>query len=338
MIRYLENYEKQNIRPLYEQCFNDSREFTDYYFNKRISNNYVAVNEKEGQILSAMHMIPKNAIVGKLKTRLMYIYGVATDLLHRQQGNMKEMFEFVLKDMFNDMEAFTYLIPEGIVNADIYRKLGFEYVMDKGEEKPIGQRKRPTHSLLIRKAENSDMIRLAIFAQSSTERKYKVTLSKDIDYFRKLKELIDIEGGQIDIYVENKVIVGYRVIIDNEIFEEVLDGSISTMSWLETEGKPYAMARIINVRKTLRLLDFQGFGKKIIKISDSVIEANDGCFELTYEKGHVKLKKIDENKLNNPPEIDITIGQLTAHVFGYKSIDGLPMVCSKDCFFINDYV
>lgn len=338
MIRYLEPHEKQNIRPLYEQCFNDTREFTDYYFEKCIQKNFVAVNERDGKIVSAMHIVPKSAIVGKLKTRLMYIYGVATDLLYRQQGIMKEMFEFVLKDMFNDMEAFTYLIPEGSVNAEIYRKLGFEYVMDKKQDKPVDQRKKPTHSLMVRKAENSDMIRLAIFAQSSTEREYKVTLSKDIDYFRKLKELIDVEGGQIEIYVENKVIVGYRVWIDDEIFEEVLDNSIKSMSWLDTEVNPYVMARIINVRKTLRLLGLQGFGKKVIKISDPVIKANDGCFELTYESGQVKLRKLDENKLKNPPEIDITIGQLTAHVFGYKLIDGLPQVCGKDSFFINDYV
>ena len=32
MIRYLENNEKQNIRPLYEHCFDDTKEYTDYYF------------------------------------------------------------------------------------------------------------------------------------------------------------------------------------------------------------------------------------------------------------------------------------------------------------------
>lgn len=338
MIRYLENQEKQNIRSLYEQCFKDSREYNDYYFNKRVQKSFVAVNEVDGNIVSAMSIIPKSAVVGRLKKNIMYIYGVATDLLFRQQGKMKEMFNHVLKDMFNDMEAFTYLIPEGEVNAEIYRKLGFEYVMDKRGEKQLELRRKPTHSLICRKAENSDLIRLAIFAQSSTEREYKVTLSRDIDYFRNLKELIDIEGGQIEIFVENKVIVGYRVWLDDEIFEEVLDNSIKGMSWLDTETQPYAMARIINVRKTLRLLGVQGIGKKIIKITDPVIEANDGCFELNYEKGQIKLKKLDEAKMKKQPELEVTIGQLTAHIFGYEIIEGLPKVCEKDSFFINDYV
>ena len=36
MIRYLENNEKQNIRPLYEHCFDDTKEYTDYYFQNRL--------------------------------------------------------------------------------------------------------------------------------------------------------------------------------------------------------------------------------------------------------------------------------------------------------------
>ena len=37
-------------------------------------------------------------------------------------------------------------------------------------------------------------------------------------------------------------------------------------------------------------------------------------------------------------EFDLTIGELTAHIFGYKIIEGLPLVCKKDSFFINDYL
>lgn len=339
MIRYLESHEKQNIRSLYNKCFNDTREYTGYYFEKRMRDNFVAVNEIGGEIVSAMHLIPKTAIVGKLKTNIMYIYAVATDPLQRQKGYMRDMFSHVLKDLYIDMEAFTYLIPSGEVNAAIYRKMGFEYVMDKYNMKPAEQRKKPTHTLMSRRAENADLVRLAIFAQSSTEKRYRVTLSKDVDYFRKMKELIEVEGGYIDIYVENKVIVGYRIWLDDEILEEVLDPSIQTMSWLSTESRPYAMARILNVRKTLRLLGFhQGYGKKTIKITDPVIKENNGCFLLTYEHGNVTLDKIDEKTMNKEPEIDVTIGQLTAHVFGYKIIEGLPLVCPKESFFINDYV
>lgn len=338
MIRYLESSEKQNIRPLYEQCFDDTAQYTDYYFEKRLPNHLVAVNEIKNRIVSAVHLIPKTAIVGKLKTNIMYLYGIGTDIHFRNRGIMSETLQYVIKDMFRDMEAFTYLIPSGEDTARIYRNLGFEYVMDKPKMKANDQIKKPTHSLISRRAENADLVRLAIFAQSSVENKYCVTLSKDIDYFRKIKELIEIEGGYIDIYVENKVIVGYRIWLDDEILEEVLDPSISTMSWFENQGTPYVMARVLNIRKTLRLLGFKGFGRKIIRLSDPVIDENNGCFILSYDHGTVKMDRIDENNMEYEPEFDITIGELTAHIFGYHMIDGLPEVCKAGSFFVNDYV
>lgn len=339
MIRYLENDEKQNIRPLYEHCFNDDGpEYTDYYFEKLLPGNHVAVNEIEGKIVSAMHLVPKSATVGAAKTDIYYIYGVGTFMQYRNKGFMRELFLKVLNDMFSEQNPFTYLIPSDEKNAEIYKSLGFGFVMDKQKMKPETNRKKATHSLILRKADNSDLTRIAIFAQSSMERNCRVSLVKDIKYFRKIKELIQIEGGKIDIYIENKVIVGYRIWIDNEIFEEVLDPEIQTLSWLEHVGKPYAMARILKVQKTLSLLGFKGSGQFVIKLYDPIIKENNGCFKVKYQNRDIKLDKLDEKQLNIEPEFDITISELASHIFGYKMIEGLPGVCRKGSFFINDYV
>ena len=335
MIRYLENDEKQNIRELYEECFSDSRELTDYYFENRLPKNFVAVNEKDGQIVSGLHLVPKTAVIGKLKSRVMYIYGIGTRQYARQQGNMSELMRSVITDMYQDMEAFTYLIPTDKMSADICNRYGFEYVMDKPFTKPMENWKKATHSLILRKADKTDLVRLSIFAQSNTENKYKVTLSKDGDYFKELTSLIEVEGGEIEVYVENKVIMGYRVWIGNEIYEEVLDPSIQSMSYYENEGRPYLMARIMSVRKTLRMLGFYGNGSVIIRISDPVIEENNGTFRFTYHHGSVKMDRLDDDVM---PEIDVTIGELTAHIFGYNQIEGLPSVAEKSTVFINDFI
>ena len=333
MIRYLEQNEKQNIRELYEECFSDSKVLTDYYFENRLPNNFVAVNERDGQIVSALHLVPKTSVIGKLKSRIMYIYGVGTRQYARNNGYMKELMNTVIKDMYQDMEAFTYLIPTDKMNADFFKKFGFEYVMNKPFTKPMENWKKATHSLILRKADHSDMVRLSIFAQSNTENRYKVTLSKDTDYFKELTSLIDVEGGEIEIYVENKVIMGYRVWIDNKIYEEVLDPSIQSMSYYENEGSPYLMARIMSVRKTLRMLGFSGIGAVIIRISDPIIEENNGTFKFSYHHGSVKMDRLDDDVV---PEIDVTIGELTAHIFGYNQIEGLPSIAENSTVFIND--
>ena len=336
MIRNLEQNEKPNIRELYEECFTDSKAFTDYYFENRLPNNFIAVNEKDGQIVSALHLVPKISVIGKLKSRIMYIYGAGTRQYARNNGYMKELMHTVIRDMlYQDMEAFTYLIPTDKMNADFFKKFGFEYVMDKPYTKPMENWKKATHSLILRKADHSDLVRLSIFAKSNTESNYKVTLSKDIDYFKELNELIEIEGGEIEIYVENKVIMGYRVWIDNKIYEEVLDPSIQSMTYYENEGRPYLMARIINIRKTMRLLGFTGNGSTIMKISDPCIEENNGTFKFTYHHGAVKFDRLDDDVM---PDVDVSIGELTAHIFGYTQIEGLPSVSEESTVFINDYI
>ena len=333
MIRYLEKNEKLNIRSIYEQCFQDSKEYTDYYMNNCLKNNFVAVDEEDGEIIGAVHLIPKTVTTGKLKTNVFYIYGVSTLEKYRRKGVMKSIFKYILSDMYEDMEAFTYLIPSDETNAMIYRKLGFEYVMDKELQKKEEARKKPSHSLILRKAEPSDFPRLAIFAESAIEERYDVSLTKNRDYLKKMNDLLEVEDGRIEIYVENKVVVGYRIVVDDEAIEEVLDNETQSMTWLLNEKKPYAMARIINLRKTLRLIGMRGVGQFVIEIEDSVLPGNNGRFKISYEHTNIKMEPTTEEA-----EFHVTIGQLTQHVFGYKLIDGLPEVCMKHGFFINDYV
>ena len=338
MIRLLENQEKIKSRPLYEHCFKeDTKEYIDFYYNHRIRENEVVVNQQDGEIVSALHLIPKVAIVGNVKTNITYIYAVSTWEKYRRKGYMKEIFQEVLKTMYDNMDIFTYLIPSSDENAEIYRKFGFEYVMDKyGMEKPEHRRK-PSHSVMRRKAENSDLVKLSIFAQQAVYSRHAISLSKNLEYFRNIKKLVDIEGGTIDIFVNNKVIVGYRIIIDDEILEEVLDNSIQNLSWLSSERKPYVMARILNIRKNLRQFSFKDFKERSIKITDPVIKENNGYFQMKYHHGSVKLDKCDEKKIGKV-DFDVTIGELGAHIFGYKQIPGFPQVCKEDSFFINDYV
>lgn len=338
MIRLLESQEKIKTRPLYEHCFEeDTKEYIDYYYNQLIRENEVIVNEQKGEIVSAVHLIPKVVIAGNVKTNIIYIYAVGTWEKYRNRGYVSEIFQNLIKSMFENMDIFTYLIPSSEENAAIYRKFGFEYVMDKYEMVEPEHRRKSSHSIITRKAESSDLVKLSIFAQQTVYSKHSVSLSKDLEYFRKIKKLTEIEGGTIDIFVNNKVIVGYRIIIDNEIFEEVLDSSIQNLSWLSKKKKPYAMARIINIRKILRQLSFRDFKERNIKITDSVIKENNGYFKMKYYHGSVKLEKCDRD-ISGKVDFDVTIGELGAHIFGYKKIPGFPQVCKKDSFFINDYV
>lgn len=48
------------------------------------------------------------------------------------------------------------------------------------------------------------------------------------------------------------------------------------------------MARIINLRKTLRLIGMRGVGQFVIEIEDSVLPGNNGRFKISYEHTNIK--------------------------------------------------
>lgn len=333
MIRYLEDREKLNILPLYEQCFDDEEDYKRYFFEDILPDNQIIVNEERGEINGMLQLIPKAINIGKNRTHCYYIYGVATAKADRNKGIMKEIFANTLRDLYNNQECFTYLIPSSADSADIYRKLGFEYVMDKSVGIKEVIRKRPTHSLVLRKADFSDLSRLSIFAQSYMENKYGVFLSKDREYFKNIFSLMDAEGGKVELYFENKIVLGYRIGFEDEILEEVLDKSVEALSWQGSEVKPYAMARLLDIPTTLKMIGTSNVGEVVIKLKDDIIEENNGTFLMQYDRNKIQWKKT-----NMKPDIETTIGDFTAHILGYAKIDKLPEMNMKSGFYINDYV
>ena len=66
------------------------------------------------------HSSVKTVILGKLKTNIIYIYGVGTYEEYRKQELCQKHLKHLLKDMFMDEEAFTYLIPSDEGKAKVY--------------------------------------------------------------------------------------------------------------------------------------------------------------------------------------------------------------------------
>lgn len=80
-------------RPLWQEAFpEDSREFADYYFDKKILQSSVLVKEDgTGRIVTMAHMNPYRINVGKKMWKLDYIVGVATAADSRHRGHMRDV-------------------------------------------------------------------------------------------------------------------------------------------------------------------------------------------------------------------------------------------------------
>ena len=111
-IRRLKKEEHQVVRSLYEEVFSeDSTSFVDYYFTEKTKDNVIYVLEEEGAVRSMLHLNPYQIMVNGIEKTAHYIVAVATQESWRKRGYMKALIRKALKDMYQDGENFTFLMP-----------------------------------------------------------------------------------------------------------------------------------------------------------------------------------------------------------------------------------
>ena len=118
---------KENTRKLYEEAFDDSKEFVDYYYSDKCLDNRMIVSVENGEIISMLHLNPY--LVNLCGTRVLsyYVVAVATRKDHRHEGYMTRVFEKTFEILRKEHVPFVFLMP---VDEAIYSWMGFETVCD----------------------------------------------------------------------------------------------------------------------------------------------------------------------------------------------------------------
>lgn len=354
-IRRLKEFEKKEIIPIYEDIFDDSDAYVNYFYNEVLPDSEVFACIVNDGITGVLCLIPKKVSVGSQKMLCHYIYGVATKTEWRRQGVMSCIIKNALNHLYlSGMgDYFTFLIPSPVSNAGIYEKYGFGAVMDKDInaniytdvdiDTNIHFQKYYSDTVLKKRAEYSDAERLSQFAEAYVSKAYGVYLTKDRHYFERMFMLMETEGGAIDIYFVDGNIVGYRIGFDDETVEEVFDyegedtaanGPVNrAVNGSVNEIKPYVMARIINIRKMMELMRAAEEGEVTVRVEDPVIDDNNGTYLWRYGNN---VSVFERTSLEC--KVKVSIGELASHIFGYKAVAGLPEMNVKNGVFINDYV
>lgn len=127
--RRLEKYEHGRTRALWEEVFcEDSPQFLDYYYRYKADENEICVIEKEGQIVSMLHLNPYVFRVGGQLVTVHYIVAVATKKEWRHRGYMRLLLKYAMQRMTDDKEPFTFLMPAA---KEIYEPFGFRYIYSR---------------------------------------------------------------------------------------------------------------------------------------------------------------------------------------------------------------
>ncbi|MGN0382732.1 MAG: GNAT family N-acetyltransferase [Eubacterium sp.] len=217
-MRYLNNSLKLTTREMYEQIFDDSANFIDWYYKSYISNVQVLVEEDENdKIISMLHIIDKYVWCDGRIVKAAYIYAVCTDKAYRKRGIVKALLEKALKDIENQGYAFAYLIP---VNPHIYESSGFCL-----QEKQCYHEQIPD----INNACNLNQVylnsnnykKIAGFYMNNMPQNADVFLVKDSTYFRIQNEILNADNGNISLYEDKELFSGYISGYADDILESV---------------------------------------------------------------------------------------------------------------------
>lgn len=126
-------------RSLWEEVFyEDSVEFTDYYFKCKAEDNigYVIGEEPYNAM---MFCTPYKVQIGQEQKELSYIVGVATRKEYRHRGYMSALLKSAFTEMYQKKQPFTFLMP---ASPAIYEPFDFRYIYERDVWKlkqPIGQ-------------------------------------------------------------------------------------------------------------------------------------------------------------------------------------------------------
>lgn len=102
---------------------------------------------------------------------------------------------------------------------------------------------------------------------------------------------------------------------------------------------PYIMARITHVENMLSLLRSQESLEFVVKISDEIIEENDGYFHWRVSSKESVCEKMEESHQEILKEaVFVTIHELTEFVFGKRMIPGMEKVQTLKRICINESV
>lgn len=125
---------KQQIIDLWRLSFNDTEEFIRLYFDRVYKEENTLVIEKNGQVVSALQMLPYTMTYYGTEISVAYISGACTLPSMRGKGLMKQLLQDAFEEMKRRSVAVTALIPADPWLFDYYRKQGYTDAFDCTED------------------------------------------------------------------------------------------------------------------------------------------------------------------------------------------------------------
>lgn len=128
---------KKNISiKLWSECFDDSPQFIDFYFNNIYNDLYTYIYVENGEPISHLQTIPYTLYYNGKTHPINYISGACTTLNKRGNGYMQKLMLSALSDREKRGDKYSVLIPANDSLFCFYEKMGYKtfFFQDKTEK------------------------------------------------------------------------------------------------------------------------------------------------------------------------------------------------------------
>lgn len=260
---------KQQIINLWQSVFDDTPEFIRLFFDRIYSDENALSFEKDGQVVSALHMLPYSMTYLGKEVPVSYIYGACTLESERGKGYMAELLERAFDLMRERGIAFTVLIPAESWLFNYYHRFGyavcFNYSVETYEREILPAY---TSTQVITGAKDC-MDEVCRFLDQKQQQRICYVLHTKDDWMANYSDLLS-SGGELLIARERGAICGVafalpsldkRIIIQEMFYDSqsvkedlLLEASVFFNSDTvecrippkEDQSVPFGMARIID--------------------------------------------------------------------------------------------
>jgi len=317
---------KERLKSLYSICFDDKKEYVDYFFAKKFRLKNALWISKDGEIISLLTLIPKKLMVREKTFRCPYIVGACTRSDMRGKGLISDLILKSFKIMKNNGVTMCALYP---FSHDFYRRHGFVTVNRMKEE--IIDYKKSDYTLKTASVKDTDIIH-NFYKKRLKDYDLKIIRNKE-DFKRKIEET-SVTGITKLIY-DNDGLCGYVMYDDEEIiealgegFEQIEDLRGKRINTPSEEDSEYSMIRIINPVKLLSEIIYPVIDCTArIKIKDNFFSENNMSLEINIKDGKTEIKP---SKIY---DYTLTAEELALLVFGaYKRENYSPPIDLQSLF------
>lgn len=343
-INFCVKEDKDLVRLIWEECFEDDKSFVEYYFKNRYFEDRVVAMKDNGIILSKLHLNSYKVVFNNNEYDISYIVGVATPKKYRKNGYMKKTISWSLNELYKKGEVFSLLMP---IDSRLYEPFGFAFIQNNIDiELDINTMVDiNNYSIEDPIVINDKNIDLLVEFYKNNNSKFDLYKIKDIKECLILLKEVQSEDGNILVFKNKEIVILFNN-HDNILVRELLYNStndlLSILSYIKNNYNnkkiikintyeddsikyiiphnknnsiklnKFMMARIINCKRFLENALDSLEKEIIIKVSDNVIKENNNTYVVNKDGVSISNKEYD---------LSIDVLSLTQILFGYISID-----------------